>query len=333
MRAIVVHRFGGPEVLSLEEAPDPALLPGQVLIRNHAAGVNPVDAYTRAGSYARLPRLPYIPGWDGAGEVEAVGEGVAGFKPGDRVYFSGTASGRSQGAYASRVCSTRDQVHRLAGRLSYAQGAAIGVPYTTAHRALFHRGRTRPGETVLVHGASGAVGVATVQLARAHGCTVLGTAGSDAGLELVRAQGASHALRHGGSDTTAQVLSLTGGRGVDVIVEMLANVNLDRDLGMLAVGGRVLIVGNRGRIEIDPRQTMAKESAILGVMLWHAGDEELAGVHRQIATGFEDGSLTPVVGLVLPLAQAGRAQEIVFEGGAKGKVVLDVTGEALLPTR
>ena len=322
MRAIVVHRFGGPEVLSLEELPDPVPGPGQVCIRNQAAGVNPVDAYTRAGTYARLPALPFVPGWDGAGQVESVGDGVKRFKPGDRVYFSGSIAGRGQGAYATRVCSTELQVHPLPERLSYSQGAAIGVPYATAYRALFQKGGLRPGETVLVHGASGAVGLATVQLARAHGCTVIGTAGSPAGLDLVRAQGATHAVRHGDTESAAEISALTGGRGVDVIVEMLANVNLDRDLSMLAIGGRVLVVGNRGRIEIDPRQTMAKESSIIGVMLWHASDQELQDIHARMADGFSNGPLSPVVGAELPLAEAARAHEQIFQSGTQGKIAL-----------
>ena len=322
MRAIVVHRFGGPEVLSLEELPDPVPGAGQVCIRNHAAGVNPVDAYTRAGTYARLPALPFVPGWDGAGQIESVGPGVTRFKPGDRVYFSGSIAGRGQGAYATRVCCTELQVHPLPERISYSQGAAIGVPYATAYRALFQKGAVRSGETVLVHGASGAVGLATVQLARAHGCTVIGTAGSPAGLELVRQVGANHAVRHGDTASTSEISGLTGGRGVDVIVEMLANVNLDRDLSMLAIGGRVLVVGNRGRIEIDPRQTMAKESSIIGVMLWHASDQELQDIHARMADGFRNGPLAPVVGVELPLAEAARAHEQIFEGGTQGKTVL-----------
>ena len=178
MRAIVVHQFGGPEGRP-EESPDPAAGPGQVLIDNKAAGVNPVDAYIRAGQYARLPSLPYIPGWDGAGVVAAVGAGVTDFAPGDRVYFSGMTAGRSAGAYATRVVSFAHQVHSLPDRLSFAQGAAIGVPYATAHRgALFRRAQAKPGETVMIHGASGSVGLAAVQLAVAHGCVVIGTAGA-----------------------------------------------------------------------------------------------------------------------------------------------------------
>lgn len=322
MRAIVVHQFGGPEVLTPEDWPDPVPGPGDILIRSHAAGVNPVDTYVRAGSYARLPSLPFIPGWDGAGVVEAVGAQAGRLRPGDRVYFSGTRLGRSVGAYATRACCAPEQVFPLPERLTFAQGAAIGVPYATAHRALFHRGQLRPGETVLVHGASGAVGIAAVQLARAHGCTVIGTAGSEAGQKVVSAQGAHHAVRHGTPETPGLIRELTGGRGVDLIVEMLANVNLDGDLGLLAVGGRVMVVGNRGRIEIDPRQTMAKESAILGVSLWHASDDELAEIHDRLSAGLDHGSLTPVVGMELPLEEAARSHELIMQPGAKGKVVL-----------
>jgi len=322
MRAIVVHQFGGPEVLSLEDLPDPSPGPGQVLVDNRAAGVNPVDAYIRAGQYARLPPLPYIPGWDGAGVVSAVGAGVGDFKVGDRVYFSGTAAGRSAGAYASRVVCAAHQVHSLPARLSFAQGAAIGVPYATAHRALFGRARARAGETVMVHGASGAVGLAAVQLAHAQGCTVIGTAGSDAGLALIAAQGTQQAVRHGTPDTVREIQAATGGRGVDVIIEMLANVNLDTDLGLLAVSGRVVVVGNRGRVEIDARQTMAKESAILGMSLWHLTDEQLSGLQDQMAAGFADGTLTPVVGSELSLAEAAKAHIKVYGGGTTGKIVL-----------
>ena len=322
MRAIVVNQFGGPEVLSVEERPDPVAGPGQVLIENKAAGVNPVDAYIRAGQYARLPALPYVPGWDGAGVVRAAGQGVTDFSPGDRVYFSGTTAGRSAGAYATLVVCAAHQVHALPARLSFAQGAAVGVPYATAHRALFGRAQAKAGETVMIHGASGAVGLAALQLAVAHGCTVIGTAGSDAGLALIKDQGAKHAVRHGTSDTAKEIQAITGAPGVNVIVEMLANVNLDTDLGLLAVAGRVVVVGNRGRVEIDARQTMAKESSILGMSLWYLNDEQLSGLQDQMAAGFADGTLTPVVGSELPMADVAMAHAKVFGGATTGKIVL-----------
>jgi NADPH2:quinone reductase len=324
MLAIRAHRFGGPEVLVLDEVPDPVPGPGQVLIRTHAIGVNPVDAYIRSGVYARLPQLPYIPGWDGAGVVEAVGDEVHRFTPGDRVYFSGTTAGRGWGAYAEKACCAEVNVHPLPEALSYAQGAAIGVPYATAHRALFHRAHLRRGETVLVHGASGGVGQAAVQLARAHGCTVIGTAGTEEGLAFVRELGADHAVRHGTPTAIDEIRALTGGRGVDVIIEMLANVNLDKDLGLLAPFGRVVVVGNRGRIEIDPRQTMGKDSSILGMSLWNASDEELLQLHQEMGPQFAEGVLGPVAGKRFALKDAAAAHVAALEAGARGKVVLDV---------
>ena len=324
MRAIVVSEFGAAEVMKLSIRPDPTPGPGQVLIEVHVAGVNPVDTYIRSGVYAKLPELPFVPGWDGAGRVLAVGTGVAGLAEGDRVYFSGTAAGRAIGSYAELVVCGEVQVFPLPGHLSYAQGASVGVPYATAYRALHQRGCARAGEWVLIHGASGAVGTAAVQLARVHGLTVIGTAGTPEGVALVQREGAHHGVLHGTPETAAWIAGLTQGRGVDLIIEMLANRNLDTDLSLLANHGRVVVVGNRGRVEIDPRQTMARESAILGVSLWHASDLELQEVHRQMAPDLAGGRLTPVVGRSFPLEEAAQAHREILAGGARGKIVLIV---------
>lgn len=322
MRGIRVHAFGGPDVLTIEDLPDPTPGPAEVLVRLEAVGVNPVDTYIRTGTYAMKPDLPYTPGSDAAGVVEAVGGQAPGFRPGDRVYICGTRQGRGMGAYASLAVCATNQVFPLTSRLSFSQGAAIGVPYATAYRALVSRAAARPGEIALVHGASGGVGLAAVQIACALSLTVLGTAGSDEGLALVRREGAHHVFDHRDPGYLDALRALTGGRGVDVIVEMLANVNLDRDLGLLAMHGRVVVVGNRGRIEIDPRQTMGKESAILGMVLWAAPAEEMEATHQWLGDAFARGTLTPVVAGELPLADAPRAHELVLAPGARGKIVL-----------
>ncbi|HEV2206225.1 MAG TPA: NADPH:quinone reductase, partial [Candidatus Acidoferrales bacterium] len=192
MKAIVVHEFGGPEVLKYEEIPTPRPEAGQVLVRIHAAGVNPYDTYMRSGTYAIKPPLPYTPGSDAAGEVEAVGSGITKFKAGDRVYTAKTVTG----AYAEYALALESQVHLLPANISYTQGAGVWVPYGTAYHALYQCALARAGETVLIHGASGGVGSAAVQLARALGATVLGTAGSDKGLELVKREGAHRAFNH-----------------------------------------------------------------------------------------------------------------------------------------
>jgi NADPH2:quinone reductase len=324
MQAIVVRTFGGPDVLRLEEVAEPTAGPGQVLVRVKAIGVNPVDTYIRAGTYTRLPDLPFSPGSDAAGIVEAVGDGVTSCRPGDRVYLLGTAGSFLVGAYAEKVVCEPDHVYPLAARVSFAQGAAVGVPYATAYRALFQRAGARAGETVLVHGASGGVGVAATQMAVARGMTTIGTAGSAKGLELVEAQGATHVLDHRQESHYDEIVALTGGRGVDVIVEMAAHLNLAKDLPTLAPKGRVVIVGSRGAIEITPRDTRARDAAILGMALWTATAGELASIHAGLVAGLSNGTLRPVVGRQLPLADAARAHEAVLEAGALGKIVLTV---------
>jgi NADPH2:quinone reductase len=320
MRAIVVREFGPAEVMTLEEVPNPSPGPGQVLVRVKAVGVNPVDTYIRSGTYPRMPSLPYTPGTDVAGIVEALGSGVTRITKGDRVYTNGTAEGH--GGYAEATMCDEAQVHPLPDQVSFAQGAAIGVPYATAWRALFPRAQVRPGETVLVHGASGAVGIAAIQIARAHGLRVIGTAGSEKGLALVREQGAHEVLNHGDADHISQLMPLTAGRGVDVIVEMLANVNLDRDLDVLALHGRVIIVGNRGRIEIDPRKIMGKDGAVLGMNMFNTTVEQHRTIHAALGAGLANGTLNPVVGREFPLVQAAEAHGAVMEAGAFGKIVL-----------
>jgi len=323
MKAIRVHEYGGPSVLKLEEIPDPKPGPGELVVRVKAAGVNPVDAYMCTGTYARKPPLPYTPGQDGAGEVDAIGPDVAGFKEGDRVYISGT--GRTvagAGTYAARAVCTPSQLHRLPARASFGQGAAIGVPYCTAYRALFHRAAARPGETVLVHGATGGVGIATVELAHARGLTVIGSGGTDKGLEAARAHGADIVVNHRGAAYTDEIMNATAGRGVNLIIEMAAHVNLDRDLGLLAKGGRVVVVGNRGRVEIDARQAMSRDATILGMTLFNVTDVEFVEIHAAMVAGLENGTLNPVIGRELPLADAARAHEAVMEPGALGKTVI-----------
>jgi len=319
MKAIVVREWGPPEVMTLEEVPTPAPGPKQVLVRVKAVGVNPVETYVRAGTYVRQPNLPYTPGSDLAGVAAAVGADVRSVEAGDRVYTHGTVG---TGAYAEATLCDEAQVHPLPARLSFQQGAAIGTPYSTAWRALFLRARAQPAETVLVHGASGGVGTAVVQLARAHGMRIIATAGTERGLQLVREQGAHDVLNHREPDYLTRVAALTGGRGVDLVVEMLANVNLDRDLDLLALHGRVMVVGNRGRIEIDPRKIMSKDGAVLAMTMFNATAEEYRVMHAALAAGFESGTLTPVVGRELPLVDAPRAHVAVLEPGAYGKIVL-----------
>ncbi len=317
MKAIRVHEFGPPEVLRLEEVPEPQPGPGQVLVQVQAIGVNPYETYMRAGAYA-APPLPYTPGHDAAGVVAAVGAGVKTVAPGDRVYTSQTLTG----AYAEMTLCPESEVHPLPEQVSFAQGAGVNVPYAAAYRALFQRARAMAGEVLLVHGASGGVGIAAVQLARAAGLTVIGTAGTDEGRRLAAEQGAHYVLDHSREGYLQEALKITENRGVDVVVELLANVNLGKDLEILASGGRIAVIGSRGTVTIDPRYTMMKEATIVGMTVWGATEKEVKAIHAAVGAGLANGTLRPVVGRELPLAEAVTAHHDIMEKKAYGKIVL-----------
>ena len=318
MQAIVVEQFGEPEVLRLQEVPEPVPEAGEVLVRLQAIGVNPVECYIRSGIYGPSYTVPYTPGFDGAGIVVAVGKGVTAFAVGDRVYVARSLTG----TYAELVLCIVAQVHALPEGVSFEQGAAIGIPYGAAYRALFHKAKGQPGETVLVHGASGAVGLASVQLAVAAGMRVLATAGSEEGRQLVLAAGAEAVVDHHDADHLDTILELTGGQGPDVILEMLANVNLAKDLEIIATGGRIAVIGNRGTIEINPREAMRKEAVIVGMTLFNATERESRSMYAAVSAGLANGTLVPTISQRLPLAEAARAHELVMHAHTLGKVVL-----------
>jgi NADPH2:quinone reductase len=281
-----------------------------------------VDTYIRAGRYAQMPAMPYTPGGDAAGVIEAVGKDVKTVKVGDRVYTAGGNARLLNGCYAELLACDADLVCPLPASLSFSQGAAVGVNYATAARALHHKARAVPGETLFVHGASGGVGIAAVQLGRAHGLRVIGSAGSERGRALAAEQGARHVLDHTRADYLEELMRLTDGRGADVILEMLANVNLAKDLTVVAKLGRIVVIGNRGTIEINPRDAMSREATVLGMALWNSSERELASLHAAIGAGLATGVLKPVVGTELPLREAAKAHVQVLAPGAYGKIVL-----------
>jgi NADPH2:quinone reductase len=318
VKAIQVHAFGGPEQLKLDEIPTPKPAAGQVLVKVHAAGVNPYDTYMRAGTYPIKPQLPYTPGSDAAGVIESVGEGVKKVKPGDRVYTARTLSG----AYAEYALALESQVHPLPATISFAQGSAIYVPYGTAYFALHNSAEARASETVLIHGASGGVGTAAIQLARSMGLTVFGTAGTAKGLALVSKEGAHQAFDHTKPGYTDEIMKATSGRGVDIVLEMLANVNLSADMKLLATNGRVIVIGNRGEITINPRDIMGKRSSIRAFTLWAVTDSEATDIFAGLNAGLENGTLRPVVGKELPLKDAAQSHNDILAPGSHGKIAL-----------
>ncbi len=318
MKAIVVRQFGEPDVMKIEDVPLPQPRGEEALVAVKAAGTNPVDTYIRSGQYAKKPKLPYTPGMDGAGTVEAVGPGVKRFCVGDRVYIAGSVSG----TYAEYALCLESTIHALPNQVSFEQGASIGVPYGIAYKALFQRALAQPGETVLIHGGTGGVGVAAIQLARSHGMYIIATAGSDKGLKFLATQGVHYAINHRSEDHFEQIMSNTNGVGVDLVLELAAHTNLGRDLKILTKGGRVVVIGSRGPVEIDARDAMSRDASILGALLFNASNEELKSIHAALGAGLENGTLKPVIGQKFPLIEASLAHKALMNSSAHGKIIL-----------
>jgi NADPH2:quinone reductase len=276
----------------------------------------------RSGTYAIRPELPYTPGGDAGGVICAMGPDVTQHKVGDRVFVGTALSFDLTGCYAEKVKRKASEVLPLAEGISFAQAATFGVSYPTAHYALFERGGAKAGETVFIHGASGSVGSSAIQLAKRAGLRVVGSAGTAKGLELVRAEGLDHAVNHTEAGHMNDVRRLTDGNGPELILEMLANVNLAADMELAAKYGRIVVIGNRGEITINPRVAMMKELDIRGIALWNATAAQTKPIMLDILAGITEGSLHPVVGREMGLSEAAAAHVAVLEHGVGGKIVL-----------
>ncbi len=322
MKAIRVNKLGDPEVLQLEAVPTPALAKDQVLIKIKAIGVNPVDTYIRSGYQGYDPTVPYTPGFDAAGTVEKVGlqpgENIKNITPGMRVYLSGSISG----TYAEYALCNFDQIHSLPDHISFSQGASLYVAYVTAYRGLIQRANASPGETVLIHGASGAVGIAAIQFARNLGLRIIATASTEEGQLLTAEHGADLIIDHSDPSHFDLINNYTEAIGVDVILEMAAHINLSQDLKVLAQNGRIIIVGNRDTIEINPRDTMACDGSILGMSLMNISDQDEKEIYAAISAGLVNNTLIPAIRCELPLKEAPQAHRMVMESGACGKIIL-----------
>eukprot|EP00112_Aurelia_sp_Birch-Aquarium-sp1_P011317 Seg238.8 transcript_id=Seg238.8/GoldUCD/mRNA.D3Y31 product="Quinone oxidoreductase" protein_id=Seg238.8/GoldUCD/D3Y31 len=323
MKAIVFDAPGGPEVLQVREVQKPEVAKNEVLVKVHAIGINPVETYIRAGAFPGPTAKPHILGSDAAGEIESVGEDVKKFKKGDRVWtFHFCTNGK--GTYAEYVAVHEDFAFLLPAKTSFKHGAAIGVPFLTAAEALFQVTNSRPAETVLIHGASGGVGLPAVMFARNHGMTVIGTASTDEGLQLVREAGAHHVFNHRSEDYQQKIMEVTGKEGPNVIIEMLANANLAKDLEMVARNGRIAVIGSRGNCEINPGLILMKTASVKGVALLYAPKEEIIENAARVTTGLEQGWLRAAVGKEYTMEQAPEAHKELIEGKAKGKMIINV---------
>ena len=322
MKAIRINQFGTSENLVVEQTEIQGPAENEVLINLYAAGVNPSDVYTSTGTYAIKPKLPYTPGLDGAGIVEEVGKQVTNVKVGDRVFIASLPNGKATGAIAEKlVCESRF-VHPIPTHISFEEGAALGIPALTAYRAVIGRANVKAGQTVFIHGASGAVGLQAVQIAKALGAKVIGTASRDSGKQLVKEAGADIVLDHITEQTIDAVLEQTDGKGPNVIIEFLANENLQTDLQMIAKQGVIVVVGNRGEININPRLIMQKECDVRGMVLFNVTAEEHQQLMQEVAKLLEKQQLKPVIGYSYSLEEASIAFDAVINGEHNGKVIV-----------
>jgi len=322
MKAVRIHEYGGPEVLVYEEVPKPEPGPAQILVKVAAATVNPVDVAVREDRFPTPRQPPKILGSDGAGVVEQTGAEVTSVEIGERVAFSGLGIG-SEGSYAEYAVIAETQVVHLPEELSFTDAAAIGMAFPAAYYALVTRGALREGETVLVQGAAGGVGSASVQLAKALGARVLATASGPDAADLVLSLGAEAVIDFRTEDVPERVLELTGGRGVDLIHELVLSANLPMDVEMVAKGGRIVGTGQGPGPDatVPIGAAIAKDASVLFMNLNNAGRAGVAAIATEVADMVVAGKVRPVIGAELPLAEARRAHEMLARSHL-GKIVL-----------
>jgi len=341
MRAVVLTGTGGPEVLQVQERPDPPVGPGEVRIAVRAAGINFADTLARVGLYPDAPKTPCVLGYEVAGEVESVGDGVTEFAVGDRVM-----AGTRFGGQAELVTVPAAQTLPLPERLSFEQGAAFPVNYGTAYAALVVMGSMREGSRVLIHAAGGGVGISATQLARNAGAEVFGTA-SPGKHEAIRAQGVNHAIDYRSQDFEAEVMRITGGEGVDLIVDALGPTSFRKDYRLLRSGGRLVMYGLSENSDSGVRNIPATLKSLakmplatmpwwkslmvmnenkgvfgLNMLSWWDREGNLDRVTEPLLADLEAGRIEPVVAEAFPFERAGEAHEFIAQRRNVGKVVL-----------
>lgn len=322
MKAVRIHKYGGPQVLRYEDAPVPQPGPGQALVNLRAVGVNPVDVAVRENRFPTPKQPPKVVGSDGAGVVTKLGEGVTTVAVGDEVLFTGLGIGM-EGSYAEYAVIAEAQAVIKPPSLSFEQAAAIGLVFSTAYYALMNRAKLQAGEIVLVQGGAGGVGSAAVQLAKAFGAHVLATVSRDEDAPALLELGADRVLQRTSVDVPAEAKRSTDGRGVDVIVEPALADNLAADLGAIAKGGRIVAVGggSGGEAVVPIGAAGGADAGLLFMNSANPGRAGVAAILREVAGMMAAGALRPVIGAVLPLAEARRAHEMLA-GHHFGKIVL-----------
>ncbi|MGX7025201.1 NADPH:quinone reductase [Vagococcus hydrophili] len=323
MKGILVSEFGSSDVLNYTELQSVPVGDDEVRISLKAVGINPVETYIRQGTYSLLPELPYTPGKDGAGIIEEIGKNVTEFNVGDRVFVS-VGGNKGRGTYAEEIICNTEFIYPLPDNLNFEEGAALGTAGMTAVHALHQKGKIKPGDYVLIHGATGGVGNLAVQLAKLHGAIVIATAGSIEGMTMLEKLGADFVLNHREENYLTVIDDITKNHGIDVIIEMLANVNLGKDLEVMALNGRVVIVGNRGEVTINPRLMMTKDVQVMGFISANMTQTERKENSHQLVAALKSG-VRPVIEQIFSLEDAHKAQDFMMsERKTLGKIVLKV---------
>lgn len=320
MKAVRVHEFGLDVPMRLDEVPDAQAGPGELLVRLGAAGLNPSDVATRVARHQQAGSmgLPYIPGLEASGEVIGWGEGVKGFAMGQRVF--GRTTG---GCYAELVRMDAATAAELPAVYSYEEGAGITLPFRTAWNALVIKAEVSPGETVLVHGGAGGVGMAAIQIARRVGCRVLATVSSKEKAEFCKSLGAEETINYKEEDFASRCVELTGGRGVDVVVDIAASENFDKELNAIAVNGRIVLIGagKNPKAEFRVPALMTKDARVFGITGKNLVPRMPEFVRRLVPM-LREGSLRIHVDRAMSFEEANEAHELLRTRHFLGKLVL-----------
>lgn len=322
MKAIVCRELTGFAGLRLEEVPEPRPGPGQIRIRVQACGVNFADSLITRGQYQVQPQPPFSPGFEIAGEVLEAGEGVTGFKVGDRVIAI-----TPHGGYAEQVVVNANRCVAMPAAMPWEHGAAFPVVFGTSHVALWHRARLRAGETLVVHGASGGVGLTAVAIGKQLGATVIATASSADKLKVARQHGADHLIDSSHEDVRERIRELTGGRGADVVYDPVGGDLFAASLRSIAFEGRILVIGFAGGTvpQIPANHLLVKNVDVIGLN-WPAYAElnprVMTESFRTLLQWYLEGAVRPYVSAVYRLERAVDAIEQVVARKSTGKVVI-----------